>query len=414
MRFLLLNQTFHPDEMATGQYLTDVALALIERGHQVTVCASRRSYDAPHRTFPAQEIWRGIKIIRVASSWFGKGAKWKRCVDFSSFLLMCAARLSSWPRQDVVVALTSPPLIGLLGACLAKWHGAYFVNWVMDLNPDEAIAVGWLKPCSAVARLLELISRFCLTRAHKIIALDHFMQSRILDKNVSASRIVVLPLWSRGIHFDAERRQRFREFHGLQKKFVVMYSGNHSPCHPLDSLLKAAACLAEHGDILFCFVGGGSEFRKLRHLQQQSNFPYILCLPYQSAEQLAGSLSAADLHVIIMGEALVGIVHPCKVYNLINLGTPILYIGPEPSPVIQLLLGGPSGGALDSVCPDVVPRLFPAQHGEVGRIVKHITQARKVWVTASSRGTPVSSDNSRAKLTISKMVEHLEMGLSLD
>ena len=43
-----------------------------------------------------------------------------------------------------------------------------------------------------------------------------------------------------------------------------MYSGNHSPCHPLDTLLQAAERLAENEDIAFCFVGGGSEFVKVK------------------------------------------------------------------------------------------------------------------------------------------------------
>src|SRR2546425_387265 len=76
-RLLLLNQTFHPDVMATGQYLAEVALRLAERGHEVTVVTSRRAYDDPQTLFPRNEIWRGIRIIRIGSTGFGKGAKWK-------------------------------------------------------------------------------------------------------------------------------------------------------------------------------------------------------------------------------------------------------------------------------------------------------------------------------------------------
>jgi hypothetical protein len=54
-------------------------------------------------------------------------------------------------------------------------------------------------------------------------------------------------------------------------------------------------------------------------------------------ELLAGSLSAADLHVVVMGEAFVGTIHPCKVYNILSVGAPVLYIGPEPSHVSDVL-----------------------------------------------------------------------------
>jgi len=43
MKFLLLNQTFYPDVMATSQYLSELAVRLVERGHEVTVITSRRA-----------------------------------------------------------------------------------------------------------------------------------------------------------------------------------------------------------------------------------------------------------------------------------------------------------------------------------------------------------------------------------
>ena len=49
------------------------------------------------------------------------------------------------PRQDVVVALTSPPLVSWLGSIFTRLKGGRLVFWVMDLNPDEAVAAGWLK-----------------------------------------------------------------------------------------------------------------------------------------------------------------------------------------------------------------------------------------------------------------------------
>src|SRR5213593_1035086 len=182
MKFLLLNQTFYPDVVSTAQHLTDLALRLAERGHAVTVVTSRRAYDHPERKFPSHELWRGIRIYRVASTGFGKGAKWRRAADFASFTALCALRLARLPRHDAVVALTSPPLISFLGAWLARLRRSRFFYWVMDFNPDEAIAAGWLRPNSVAARLLDAMSRFSLRRAASIIALDRFMRDRILAK----------------------------------------------------------------------------------------------------------------------------------------------------------------------------------------------------------------------------------------
>lgn len=196
MTFLLLNQTFYPDVMATGQYLTEVAVRLVERGHEVTVVTSRRAYDHPETLFPMRETWRGIRIHRIASTGFGKGAKWRRAADFASFLALCALRLGLLPRHDVVVALTTPPLISFLGATVAKLRRSHFFYWVMDFNPDEAIAAGWLRPGSVATWVLERMSRFSLRQAKKVIALDRFMRDRILAKAIPAAKVSVIPPWS--------------------------------------------------------------------------------------------------------------------------------------------------------------------------------------------------------------------------
>jgi len=336
MRFLLLNQTFYPDVMATGQYLQEVALELAGRGHEVTVVTSRRAYDHPQKRFPKRETWHGVRIWRVGSTGFGKTAKWRRAADFATFMLCCSARLALLPRHDAILALTSPPLISFLGAWLAKLHRGRFFYWVMDFNPDQAVAAGWLRPDSLSGKLLERMSRFSLRRAARIIALDRFMRDRIVAKGIRPEKVAVIPPWPHEdeVHFDIEGRERFRRAHGLDGKFVVMHAGNHSPCHPLDTLLEAARRLRHDANIVFCFVGGGSEFRKLEHLAGAAN---LLCLPYQPLNQLSAVLCAADLHVVVMGDAFVGLVHPCKIYNILSVGAPVLYIGPRPSHVSELL-----------------------------------------------------------------------------
>lgn len=348
MRFLLLNQTFHPDVAATAQYLTDVARALIARGHHVSVITSRRGYDQPETIFPKKEIWNGIEIHRVRATRFGKGAKWRRAFDFASFMLSCCWQLMLGRRPDVVVALTSPPLISFVAACYAALRGCRFVYWVMDLNPDEAIAAGWLRESSLAARILNWLSEFSLRRADAMIVLDRFMERLLLKKGIPAEKISVIPPWSHddAVRFDETAREEFRREHRLSGKFVVMYSGNHSPCHPLGSLLEAALEFKGDPSIAFCFIGGGSEFPRVQQFAAENDLRNIVCLPYQPLDRLAGSLSSADLHVVVMGEKFVGTIHPCKIYNVMQVAPAILYIGPEESHIADIFRGTASTGFL--------------------------------------------------------------------
>src|ERR1700744_4409032 len=246
MRIAFINQTFYPDVVSSGQHLKDLAVKLAECGHEVTVVASRRAYDNPQKLFASRETWRGIKIYRVANTGWGKRSKLTRIVDFATFIVSCCWQLCWLPKQDVVVAMTSPPIISFIGALFTRIRGGRFCYWVMDLNPDEAIAAGWLNPNSLPAKFLERCSRFSMGTATKIVVLDEFMEGLILKKGIGKDRIAVVPPWSHddNVNFDAEGRARFRKANGLEGKFVVMYAGNHSPCHPLDTILAAAKKLS--------------------------------------------------------------------------------------------------------------------------------------------------------------------------
>jgi glycosyltransferase involved in cell wall biosynthesis len=156
------------------------------------------------------------------------------------------------------------------------------------------------------------------------------MADRIRAKGVTADAIHVDAPWSHddAVRYDLAARDKFRAEHGMTGKFVTMYSGNHSPCHPLDTVLQAALKLKDDPVIRFMFVGGGSEHAKVKAFAKEHSLSHVVCLPYQPLDKLSGSLSAADLHLVVMGDPFVGLVHPCKVYNILSLGLPWLAVGP--------------------------------------------------------------------------------------
>ena len=323
--------------VSTAQHLTDLAGALVSSGHEVTVIASDRGYDDPSMRFKRREHWNGIEIIRIPSLSLGKSSRWRRAVNFGSFLLFCSLRLLALRRFDVVVALTSPPLISFLAALFVKLKGGSFCFWVMDLNPDEAIAAGWLAENSATTRLLQRMLNYSFRHARHTIVLDRFMKERVVGKGADPARVSIVPPWSHDVvSYSQPGREAFRAQQGVADKFVVMYSGNHSPCHPLDTLLESALALKDQTQIVFFFIGGGSEQVKVREFVLRHKLSNVKCLPYQPLHELSNSLSAADLHVVVMGEKFVGIVHPCKVYNIMSIGAPVLYVGPALSHITDI------------------------------------------------------------------------------
>ena len=416
MRILILNEYFYPDVAATAQHSTDLAVALAQEGHEVTVVAGRRGYSASGKMLPKDEVWEGIRILRVPSIGLGKTTRWQRAAHFASFLAACAWRLLWLPSYDAVLAMTTPPLFSFLGALFTQIKGGKLYVWVMDLNPDEAVAAGWLASGGVTHRFLESLLRYSLRQAQRIVVLDHFMRERIVAKGVAAETVVVLPPWSHdgAVQYDPEGRSEFRRKHGLEDKFVVMYSGNHSPCHPLNTLLEAADRIQQRNPagtpIVFSFVGGGSEMAKVKEFVRTRNLKNVVCLPYQPMEKLGASLSAADLHVVVVGDPFVGIVHPCKIYNILRLGAPFLYIGPAQSHVTEILSSGAAGNWAHAFrhgdaeeaanCIQQCAQTGPRRFEEETRIAREFSSERLVprmiaSLTTAAESNPVSAQAAR-------------------
>lgn len=346
--FVFVNQAYHPDRVATAQLLHDLCVSLARRGHRVTVVAGDRGYDAPRERYASGERIGGVEVRRIPYLSFGKGGRFRRAVSFASFHARLFPALLALPRADVAVALTSPPLVGSTVAAAARIKRIKLVQWVLDLNPDEAVAAGWLREGG-----LERIMRHCVRRSYarseRLVTLDTDMKTRLTARyGVDADRIEVIPPWDPGgLTEDRSRAQLFRREHGLMDKYVVMYSGNHSPCHPLDTALEAAERLRDRKDIVFCFIGGGSGVAAVTRFIRERGLTNILQLPYQPIECLPASLSAADLHLAVMGTSFVGIVHPSKIYGILAVNRPYALIGPDRCALGDLVRSRGGGYRLD-------------------------------------------------------------------
>jgi glycosyltransferase involved in cell wall biosynthesis len=345
MKILLLNAHYWPDTASSGQHLTNLGEELARQGHEVRVICGRRKYDEPAVLFPKSEEHQGVQITRIWNSALGKGAKWKRAVDFATWLAAAQLALLREPKPDMVVTLTTPPLLSVLGARYAKRVGARLVPWMMDLNPDEAVAAGWLRQGSLMERFLRKALEKSFAQSAAIIALDRFMADRIAAKGVERGKIHVVAPWAhdKEVKPDPEGSKEFRREHGLTDAFIVMYSGNHAPIHPIKTIVEAARKLFVNVNvnvkekIKFVFVGGGTGWEEIRKIKEKENLTNVICLPYQPLNKVGASLGAGDLHVVAMGEAFVGLVHPCKVYNLLSLGLPWVGLGPKECHLVDLL-----------------------------------------------------------------------------
>ena len=313
----------------------DVSGELAARGNDVAVLTSDRGYDDPSVKYPSRSDSDGVRIRRLPFCSFGKQSIAFRLLGGLSFTLQATLRALLMPRLGTVVVSTSPPMAALVGLIVGGLRRVRVVYWPMDLNPDQALALGWAREGSASVRGLEWLNRAILRRADAVIALDHAMAERLERKQPVGERMSVVPPWPEedDVRDVAPRDNPFRHTHGLDGKRVIMYSGTLGLANPVNTLLEAAEQFEQQSDLVFLFVGGGAGMTEIR----SRNRPNVRWLPYQPYDQLRYSLAAGDVHVVSLGEAMGGIVHPCKVYGAMARGRPILYLGPPASHVTEMM-----------------------------------------------------------------------------
>lgn len=326
---LFITQVYPPDPAAVGQQLADVAAELAARGRSVTVLTADRGYDEPAIRYPPRETRDGVRIVRLPWSSLGKRSMIARLAGGLSFILQATLRALFTRGLGRVVVTTVPVLSPVAGAALALTRRAAVIYWIMDLNPDQLVALNIVRPGALLVRALDWCNVALLRRATAVIVCDQYMAERVRGKFDPGDRLHVATPWAHDQHLEPIPRDRnpFREAFVGDGQRIVMYSGNHALTNPLGTLLDAAARLVDDPRLTFLFVGGGAGKKELesRHL------PNVISLPYQPLDRIKYSLSAADVHVVTIGSAVVGIVHPCKIYGAMAVGRPILGFGPRQS-----------------------------------------------------------------------------------
>ncbi len=397
--FLFLSQVYVPDPAAVGQHMADAAEELVRRGHRVVVYTADRGYDDPGDVYRRRELVNGVDVRRVPLSSFGKSSIAVRLVGGVLFVVQALARSVLHRGVDAVVVSTSPPVATVGAVIIAAIHRARLKYWVMDVNPDQVVALGVASADSLPVRVFEWMNRLVLRRASDVIVLDRLMAQRINAKLDVSDRITTLPPWSaeQPESIVPHSENPFRAAHRLGHRIVVMYSGNHGPSNPLTTILAAARRLEDEPRLVFMFIGGGVGKAEV----DQTASANIISLPYQPLSELRHSLSAADIHVVTVGDAIPGIVHPSKVYGAMAVGRPILLIGPPENHVADILARADIG--------------WHVGHGDVDgtvRVLREIVAlgAARLWKMGRLARAAIDADGGRAG-ACSRVCDVLERGV---
>jgi len=349
MKFLLINQYYLPDTAPTGRYLHDLAKALLLRGHEVCVLCSRRAYNGD-AVYSAEETIEGVRVQRVRATGFGRKSGLGKIFDYASFYGALALKLFNRSLQfDIVLALTTPPHVGLLARWGAHRRGVAHAHWIMDIYPDVLAAHGKVSESSFPFRQLAKLTRRELRGSPLIVTLGEDMvgriRRRVADLPEVCRAVESLPLWS-----EPELRPwteatpppfRIEQRWG-ERDVVLMYSGNMGRGHRFGEFLAAAEALNGDASLRWVFVGGGKRRGEIEDALARDSRLNVLLLPYAPAGRLREHLCSADVHLVSLDAKWQGCMVPSKVQGIFAVGKPIIFVGGSENSIAQWIAD--SGG----------------------------------------------------------------------
>ena len=104
--------------------MSELCEGLVGKGNVVTVVTAQPSYLEYSVDQPHEETINGVKVIRTSMSGTkGRNTLVKRISGYIRFLFQSwfvAKKELSQENYDVVITLSNPPVVGVLGALISK------------------------------------------------------------------------------------------------------------------------------------------------------------------------------------------------------------------------------------------------------------------------------------------------------
>lgn len=301
------------------------------------------AYDAARRWSPSQ-IWTEVSgvvhfysnedlVVKEIPRWacYNRKNYATRLFSMTSYFIYVFTKVLFSSSASLLFLVTTPPFLGLVGYVFKKLRGQKYVMLVYDIHPGAMIGAGMMKD-GFVAQLWRKFNRLILNNADAVITIGEYMAANLAKdfcaEKTPLGRIAVIHNWSDVdcIKPLPKEDNPFIRKHGLEGKFIVMYSGNIGATHDMETLVEAAKTLKGDPTIKFVVIGEGAKKQFIVDSKEQYALENMLILSYLPQDQLPYSLPSADIAIAAIESGVEGYLVPCKFYSYLAAGSAVIAI----------------------------------------------------------------------------------------
>jgi len=331
MKILFVSICFPPDTAPVAARIHGLAKYLKRYGHDVTVVCGFPNY--PHsasivsgykKGFWLKEQIDGIQVIRTYVYTGSYDKFTSRMLNYLSFTVSSFIGALMTSKPDVIIASSPPIFVGISAYLASRLMAVPYVFDVRDIWPDIVIKLGALTN-STFIKIAEGIERFCYDKASLITVVTNQKKNILVNRGIPSSKVKVI---SNGVDLESfvvrDDINVNLQLDDLVGKTVIMYVGNHGVAQGLGTILESAKLLIDKRNIIFVFIGEGTEKEKLVKFKEENHLDNVLFLSAQPKETIPNLLNLADICLLPLASANLLDSVPSKMFEYMALGKCIL------------------------------------------------------------------------------------------
>lgn len=327
MKIVIVSEFFYPYKTSTQKILTELAEDFVEYGLEVDVLTTKNAYREEKQKLNKYEVHNGINIKRIFSTHGNRDKKVGRLLNYATFTCSVFSNLLFKKNCDKILFVSNPPLVPYIGYLIKKITGKKYVYLVHDIYPDVAEKLGVIKKDSFISKVMNHMNSKIYINADRIVALGSDMKNVIINKGIDGEKIDIVTNWADStVNFKKEVNENFYKEQGLQGKFNVLYTGNISKVHDIDTIIDVARNLKENKNIKFTFIGDGNRKQDIINLKENEGLDNIQLGNYRFGEEYNNILNCADIFITTLQKGIEGLGVPSKTYTYMSVGKPIIAI----------------------------------------------------------------------------------------
>ncbi|RDD61472.1 glycosyltransferase family 4 protein [Ferruginivarius sediminum] len=269
----------------------------------------------------------------------------RRLLQERGYGRLLARRLDAFAPDAVISGNCSP---GVQRALLRAAHraGARFVYWLHDIYYfalERALAsrlprLG--RPAVGVLRRMEMAA---LRDSDGVVAITEDFRPILARGGVAAERVHVIENWAPLAEATPPATRTWREEHGLEGRFLFLYSGTLGLKHNPALLAALARAFRDDPEVAVVVVTQGLGRDWLERAKASEGLRNLVLLDYQPAARVPEVIGAGDVLVAIL-EPYAGVLSvPSKVLTYLCSGRPILGAVPTSNLAARTVEGAGAG-----------------------------------------------------------------------